>query len=203
LFATVGHLKQAILDEPEADFLEKYVFGATSAKFDQSRIKFAAELISNEYDIHVSPNEIVVVGSSKIGFALHPKFKDRIEVKPAFRPYGEDSDVDLSIFNSELFCLLWHEISALACKKNHIPVRLGDFGNYLAYGWLRLDQLPSGDRGELVRCQGLKTIRGKVRKDRVRGHAKVDFGLFHDRKHLELYQRRSLALCRKRLENPL
>ena len=203
MFATVDDLKRAILEEPDKDFLEKYVFGVHSAKFGENRIKFAASLIENEYSIDLSPSKFVVVGSSKIGFALHPKFIRGAESKPAFRSYGQDSDIDLSIFSPELFALIWHEISALACKKSYMPVNLGGFGSYLTYGWLRLDKLPNEDARSLVRWQGLKSIRGKVRNDRERGHPKVEFGLFHDREHLELYQKRSLSLCRKRLESPL
>ena len=84
-----------------------------------------------------------------------------------------------------------------------MPDNLSGVGSYLTYGWLRLDKLPNEDARALVRCQSLKSIRGKVRNDRERGHPKVEFGLFHDREHLELYQKRSLSLCRKILENPL
>lgn len=146
---------------------------------------------------------MMVVGSSKLGFAIHAKKKDGIEVLPAYRPFGENSDIDLSICSPKLFNLLWHEISAYFNTMAKMPYRHRKLGEYLAYGWLRQDHLPATAAPHLVKCSSLRMTRGIIRNNKDRGHPLLDIGIFHDLEHLKLYQTRSILLSKRTLEEPL
>jgi hypothetical protein len=203
LFVNSDALKLAVLNSSPAEFFENYVLGQSTPHFGTDKLDFVSEAINEQYGISPRKDELIIVGSSKLGFALHKKISGGQIVAPAFREFGPESDIDLSICCTKLFDLLWHELSAYMCKQSIMPFRHQKLGDYLTYGWLRQDQIPAAPAPHLIKCDNLRLVRGKVRKDRRRGHPKIDFGLFHDLEHLQLYQTRSIGACRKNLENPL
>jgi hypothetical protein len=202
-FINPDTLKQAVLDFSPKEFFDNYILGKNTPHFDGVRLDFVSEAFNEEYGISPKREDLIVVGSSKLGFALHKKMRSGEVVAPAFRAFGPESDIDLSICCSNLFDLLWYEISACACDQAVIPYRHRSLGDYLTYGWLRQDQLPIAPASKLIKCDNLRLVRGKIRKDRKRGHPKIDFGIFHSVDHLKLYQMRSIGACRKSLEFPL
>ncbi len=202
-FTDIDALKKAILENSPADFFEDFVVRKETPHFGADKLEFVSDIIQNDYGVKPNQNELIVVGSSKIGVALHNKIKEGKIVAPAFRQFGIESDIDLSICCPDFLNLLWHQISAYMCKQRYMPFRYKKFGDYLGYGWLRSDQFPSASAPHLVKCDNLRFALGKIRKDRRRGHPKISFGIFHDIEHLTLYQARSISLCRQNLENPL
>jgi hypothetical protein len=203
VFPTVDALKSALRTNTPTDFFDQFLLGRTTHHFDDDKIEFVKDVLSNEYSINLGKNEIVVVGSSKLGFALHKKIVGGTVAAPAFREFGEESDIDISICSHKLFDVLWHEISSYLSKNSYMPARVKKFGDYMAYGWLRADQIPPEDTSKLVRLSNLRIACSRIRRDRNRGHPKVNFGIFHDVEHLRLYQSRSIGLCKSNLENPL
>ncbi|MDO9638985.1 MAG: hypothetical protein Q7J44_10620 [Pseudotabrizicola sp.] len=203
VFSNVDVLKEEILALSPSDFFDRYILHEDTEHFGNDRIDFVAEILTDTYGVAVNREDILVVGSSKIGFAMHDKFKNGVNSAPAFRSYGVESDIDLSICSESLFKVLWHELSEFACRQKSTPYRSGDLGNYLAYGWLRQDHFPKLPGARLIRCENLQVCRGRVRRNRARGHPKVDFGIFYNIEHLKLYQSRSIRLCRQKLEKPL
>lgn len=203
VFTNVDALKEEIATtDPDSFFDERIRLKGTN-HFGEERLNFAAAILSEEYGVEISPDELIVVGSAKVGFALHDKVRDKETIAPAFRPYRAESDIDLSICSQKLFELLWHEISEFACSQKYMPYRNGNLGNYLTYGWLRQDHFPKGTGRRLVRCDNLLSCRGRIRRDRTLGHPKVDLGIFYSIEHLKIYQSRSIRLCKQKLENPL
>lgn len=203
VFSDVDELKDKIVASDPEQFFEECVVSECTDQFGVERVDFVANVLSREYSVDVSRDDLVVVGSSKIGFALHDKIKKGEVIAPAFRPYGADSDIDLSICSASLFKLLWHEISEFACRQKYIPYEYKKLGSYLTYGWLRQDHFPRQGDARLIRCDNLLTCRGRVRRDRSLGHPKVDFGIFYSIEHLKFYQARSIRLCKQKLESPL
>lgn len=203
VFESIEDLKEALLDNSPEAFFDDFVAGKQTPHFGGDKLDFVSEILHSDYGVAPSRDEMVVVGSSKLGFALHEKRRGRDVVSAAFRAYGPESDVDLSICSPAFFDILWRELSAYACKQNYMPFRHKKLGDYLTYGWLRTDQLPTISSPLLVKCGNLGLARGKVRRDRRRGHPKINFGIFHDIDHLKLYQARSIRSCRISLEKPL
>ena len=203
VFANVEDLKEAVRTYSATEFFDHFLLGRETPHFDSRKIEFVSEVLQREYGVAPKTSELIVVGSSKLGFALHEKRRDGVVVSPAFRNFDTESDIDLTICSHELFDILWHELSAYLCRENFLPVRHKKLGDYMSYGWLRTDQLPNASPPHLVKCDNLRLACAKVRKNRQRGHPKVNFGIFHDLEHLKLYQTRSIDLCRSALENPL
>ncbi|WP_146036533.1 hypothetical protein [Pseudotabrizicola formosa] len=203
VFTDETALKTAMTENSGSAFVDSYILGADTTHFDLNKRRFVSDLINEEYGIQVEAQELVVVGSSKLGFGINEKRLFDGRIAPAYRPFSEFSDIDLSICSPALFNLLWHEISANFHQLSYFPYKCRKLGDYFTYGWLRLDQIPYDVAPRLVKCESLKVLRGKARKDRVNGHPKLNFGIFHDVHHLKLYQLRSVDACRKKLESPL
>jgi hypothetical protein len=203
VFANVEDLKEAILGNAPEEFFDQFVVGRETVHFDGDKLDFVSQTFLEEYGVAPSRDQLIVVGSSKLGFALHSKRQGGAEIAPAFRRFSVESDIDLSICSPDLFDLLWHEISAFMCTKRNMPFRQRNLGDYLSYGWLRTDHLPNAPAPHLIKCDNLRFVRGRIRRDRQRGHPKINFGIFHDVEHLKLYQARSINVCRQTLENPL
>ncbi|WP_336035360.1 hypothetical protein [Acinetobacter bereziniae] len=72
-----------------------------SKRYDQIKVMIARRL-------NLSANEIVIVGSAKLGFSITPRpkkmFRDFCSVHPDEK---EISDIDMGIVNAELFNKLW------------------------------------------------------------------------------------------------
>lgn len=203
MFASVAELKRTIALLSPDEFVEQKLLTGASSHFDSDRIEHTAQILSQEYRIDVSDSELHVVGSAKIGYALHDKKKEGKDPQPAFRPYDQNSDIDLAICCPKLFERLWYELNAHFCRKSYIPFESGKVGDYLCYGWLRLDRLPRSEMQGLGMYRRLLETIAVLRKDTERGHPKLEIGVFHDREHLRMYQVRSVGSCRQKLESPL
>ena len=57
------------------------------------------------YDLH--PSAVVVVGSCRTGFSISKK-----EFKPRYRPFNQDSDIDVAVVSASLFDRFWEAVLA-------------------------------------------------------------------------------------------
>jgi len=202
-FQEITKLKTELISISPEDFFDKHIQGINTPHFDTERINFVSSILQEEFLIEIKENDLLVVGSSKIGFALHDKYKLGKKVGCAFRSFDDNSDIDLAICSPKLFSSLWHEISLSFSQIENMPHRQNNLGDYLTYGWLRTDQLKDYRGRTLIKCGKIRDVRAKIRKDRKKGHPLVDFGIFYDLEHLKTYQVRSISQCRQKLENPL
>lgn len=97
VFVKVEDLKEAILGKAPDDFFDQFVVGQETVHFDGDKLDFVSQTFLEEYGVAPSRDQLIVVGSSKLGFALHSKRQDGTEIAPAFRRFSVDSDIDLSI----------------------------------------------------------------------------------------------------------
>jgi hypothetical protein len=197
MFANVQVMKTAITDLEPDDFFDQHVVGGQSAHLSAERLKFLCDTFSRAFDVVIPEADVVLVGSGKLGFALHEKRAQTFTL-PAFRPYGVQSDLDISICNAELFRKIWHELSAHACFQPAMPWNYGKLADYLMYGWLRPDQFPKGQA--LVYCDRFYETVGEIRRDKNRGAPRASVALYYSLDHLRNYQTRSVRLCRQKLE---
>lgn len=203
IFGNVENLKAEILRHSPSEFFDEFVVAVQTPHFDASKLLFVAETIRQKFNVELTQDELVVVGSSKLGFALHKKYRDREIVGHEFRPFDENSDIDLSLCSPQLFSILWHEVSEHLSSKAETPYRERKLGDYLGYGWLRPDQIPRDAWANLIKLRYLREVRAIIQRDRNRGHPFVNFGVFYDIEHLKIYQSRSINICRQKLEKPL
>ena len=197
MFQTLQDLKSEISALEPEEFFDQHVVGGQSAYLNPENIAFLCELFSDGFDVEVAPADVIMVGSAKLGFALHAKRTPSFTLE-AFRPYSAVSDIDLSICNPALFRKIWHELSAHACVQPILPWNPDKLADYMMYGWLRPDKFPKGQA--LMYCDRFYETIGRFRRDRGRGQPRATAALYYSVEHLRRYQARGIRLCKQKLE---
>jgi len=87
--------------------------------------------VSQKFGIHTS--EVVVVGSAKLGFSIVPDKR--------YRPFGEKSDIDLTLCSGTLFDDFWKDVYDYWARREIWP-GIDEFRKYFFRGWMRPDKLP-------------------------------------------------------------
>ena len=87
--------------------------------------------IADHFQLH--PNEVLIVGSAKLGFSIVPKKR--------YRPFCDESDIDVAIVSSKLFDEIWETVFSYWHEDGPWP-EYDDFIEYFFRGWIRPDKLP-------------------------------------------------------------
>jgi len=142
--------------------------------------------IAQQFQIH--PNEVVVVGSGKLGFSIAKNKR--------YRPFANTSDIDIAVVSSRLFDDIWKQVFDY-WDKNRYWNGLDNFKRYLFEGWIRPDVLPqrsfslTKDWWEFFRQL---TSAGSY------GPYKISAGLYKSWDFLESYQSIAVKQCQQELE---
>ena len=133
---------------------------------------------------HVHPNQVVVVGSAKLGFSIAPGKR--------YRAFGETSDIDVAFCSSELFDAIWRDLYDY-WRRGGPWLQLGDFRKYLFRGWMRSDKLPPENSS--VRSQEWWEFFRKITASGRFGRYAIAGALYKDWYFLETYQSRCVEDC--------
>lgn len=87
--------------------------------------------VAEHFNIH--PNEVLVVGSGKLGFSIAPKKR--------YTPFGNESDIDVAIVSSYLFDQMWQAAYKYSKDMGAWDTKI-IFEGYLFQGWIRPDKFP-------------------------------------------------------------
>ena len=87
--------------------------------------------IADHFDLH--PNEVLVVGSTKLGFSIVPNKR--------YDLFGNESDIDVALVSSTLFDEFWKEVFSYRYEGAYWP-EYSQFVRYFFRGWIRPDKLP-------------------------------------------------------------
>lgn len=79
------------------------------------------------------PNEVLVVGSTKLGFSIAPHKR--------YRLFCDESDIDVALISSTLFDKFWKEAFVYWCDGSYWS-GYNKFVRYFFRGWIRPDKLP-------------------------------------------------------------
>lgn len=147
----------------------------------------------------VPADNVIIVGSAKVGFTLRAKpGEDGEPDRPAFSPVADTSDVDLAIVSDRLFdeiwkaCFeFWHS-SGYANSGTYWP-RAKNFRDYIFRGWMRPDWLPS-EGGFVYKNEWFDFFRG-LTSARAAGDYKITAGLYREEYFLRTYQCMGIAQC--------
>lgn len=134
----------------------------------------------------LNPRDVVVVGSSKLGFSIAPSKR--------YKPFGMDSDVDVAIVSSPMFDDFW-EHAFLHAEGGAFWVDKARFFKKIAEGWMRPDLMPR-DAGYERRKEWWDFF-APLRVDTSHGPMKARAGLYKSWAFLEAYQSRAIALCKE------
>lgn len=157
---------------------------------------------------NVGMENVLIVGSAKLGFTLrHKKARDEEdEDRPAFSPFSDNSDIDVAIVSDALFdgiwkrCFeFWHS-SGYAAATGYWP-RGKHFRDYIFRGWMRPDHLPS-EGGFTYRSEWFDFFRA-LTSDRAAGDYKISAGLYREAYFLESYQHIAINRCKAGASAPL
>ena len=88
-------------------------------------------VIADQFGLH--PNEVLVVGSAKLGFSVVPRKR--------YLPFRDKSDIDVALVSSKLFDKVFEDVYAYK-KVAGDWKKYSEFLDYLIQGWIRPDLLP-------------------------------------------------------------
>lgn len=164
-------------------------FGSCAVLTEQQHYELKEE-VSDHFQLH--PNEVYVVGSAKLGFSIAPAKR--------FRPFCDESDIDLAIISDTLFDRVWQELFDYENTQSSWPTK-GAFVQYFFRGWIRPDKFPratsfpfSNEWTEFFR---------ELTNSRRYGDIKISAGIYRNWKFFEDYQAICIEKCREqeRLRN--
>jgi hypothetical protein len=158
-----------------------YIFqGNESLYFDLKRT------IANHFTL--SPQEIIVVGSAKLGFSIAPQ--------KLFKKFDDDSDIDVVIISEELFEVYWKELldfNINTTARTTIEDNMyQEFIAYLFKGWLRPDKFPFSYKGKQEWFDFFNSI-----SYRKYGQNKVTCAIFKNYYFFEFYHKCNINNIRK------
>jgi predicted nucleotidyltransferase len=159
------------------------IFGNCQELFEERYYSLKAA-IAEEFHIH--PNEVVVVGSTKLGFSIVPGKR--------YRPFGESSDIDVAIVSPKLFDRVWQEVFEYLSSASSWHKR-AEFAQYFVRGWVRPDKLPSGPTFRFT--DSWFGFFRSLSNSREFGDIPISGGLYRDWLFLERYQEQCIAWCRE------
>lgn len=191
-------LKSLILGKEPLDFVEDHIVKASYKNFTAEQMELVISEINRATGIEIKTEEVVLVGSAKLGFGLFEKKRREATPLPAFRPFDAVSDIDIAFACPKLFDAVWGELATYACGKTRMPFRMDNLGDYMVYGWIRPDHIPREARLRTY-DQWNDTIRGLGAKPEFK-RRKISGALYRDMEFLKKYQARGIAACRKKLE---
>ncbi len=190
-------LKASITSREADDFVREFILSADCLHVTSAAIEHIRSNLSDAVGIKIEPEEMVVVGSAKLGFGLFEKKRRDIDPLPRFRPFSPASDIDVAICSPQVFDTVWKELCDYAIGQPWLPYIMKNTGNYLVYGWLRPDQVPFEAR--LRTLDGFQDRLRKLSNDKILGRRKISGAIYRDVSFLSKYQTRGIAQCRKEL----
>lgn len=143
--------------------------------------------VADYFGLH--SNEVLVVGSAKLGFSVAPFNR--------YREFCDESDIDVAIISSTLFDQIWQDVFNYRYEGSFWP-EYNRFVHYLFRGWIRPDMLPPSPMFRL-RERWWNFFQSVTRSGRY-GDYKIRGGLYRSYFFLENYQKISIQRCIKSLE---
>lgn len=161
------------------------IFGECCELSQQDYFDLRSEVAAH-FGLH--PNEVLVVGSAKLGFSIVPDKE--------YTPFSDESDIDVALVSSTLFDEYWNQI--FSYKEKNPYWNEHEFIGYLFQGWIRPDKFPNSKSFPLGNewwnfFQNM-TSSGKYGNYNIRG------GLYQSYFFLENYQKICIQKCKRKLE---
>lgn len=121
------------------DLVDRWLFGGAVYAFDEK--PEAGELLVSHLATQLGTQQenIRIVGSAKLGFSLSPDSFSR--------SFGEDSDIDVIVVDSDLFDAVWHSILRWNYPRRRDRLIAPDFrfrearSREIYWGWMEPDQV--------------------------------------------------------------
>lgn len=186
----IEEFKKSLNSLDDDEIVEKFILGAESLHLNARQIHFIKRKVATIYGIQDSEIEIFIVGSAKLGFSLSEK-KSSGTIKPRYRKFSIDSDIDVAIISSKIFNQLWNSFSTHSYNHNYFPWDSDKLGDYLISGSFRPDKFPN--IFESIRWWDCFN---KLSNNNQLDRRKVSGCIYYSYDMLKKYQIRSVRDCR-------
>jgi len=184
--ALIEEFQVTLESEPDdTAIVQRFLLHGQSYAVNDSQEFEIKRLIAREFGLNVS-TDLFVVGSAKLGFSIAPDQR--------WKPFGNDSDVDIAIISHDLYQTVWHEVYDYNASGADWPKKR-QFQKYLFRGWIRPDYLPAGPTFNFV-DRWWKFFRD-LKANEIAGPYKIAGALYHDTEFLRKYHAYNVARCRK------
>lgn len=143
-------------------------------------------MVAKKFEVH--PNEVLIVGSAKLGFSIAPRKQ--------FRSFGDTSDIDVVIVSEKLFNSVWEGVYGF-WKDKILWDAENDFKNYLFRGWIRPDKLPPSHKFDFSK-KWWEFFR-EITSTGKFGPYKISGAVYKNWNFLESYQHFAVQICKDEL----
>ncbi len=162
--------------------IRKYIISGECAVISGAQYFELRSEVADRYEVH--PNEVLVVGSGKLGFSIAPAKR--------YRHFTDTSDIDVVIVSPKLFDRMWKAVHYYWDHGGYWE-RSSQFKAYLFQGWIRPDKLPPAKTFQLAndwwQFFNALSYTGKYSVYKIVG------ALYRDWYFLEAYQLRGVSAC--------
>ena len=142
--------------------------------------------VAEHFQLH--PNEVLVVGSAKLGFSIAPHKR--------YRHFGDESDIDVVLVSPSLFDEIWAATFSY-WRDGGYWEKKSDFKDYLFRGWIRPDKLPPAST--FAMCSDWWEFFLALTNSGNYGHYKIAGALYRSWYYLESYQEICVKSCQQEL----
>jgi len=133
----------------------------------------------------INPNEVVVVGSAKLGFSIAPGKR--------YWHFRDESDIDVALCRPDLFDKIWLDVFNY-WRAGGLWDRFDQFRKYLFRGWMRPDMLPPASSFQHS-SEWWEFFRSLTSTGRY-GPYKISGALYKTWDFLESYQAKCVTDCK-------
>jgi hypothetical protein len=158
-----------------------FVFADDDAKYFELKRTIAQKFESN-------PQDVIMIGSAKLGFSISPL--------KLWKPFSDESDIDMVIISSTIFDKIWKELHNLNInlmnREEKEDEKYRKFLDYFFKGWLRPDLFPFSYEGKKECLYFFKSISyGEF------GDHKISGAVFRDLDFYESYHTKNIRTIRQ------
>ncbi len=185
----IDKFKTDLLTMQTPKIVRKYVTFGECYNLDNEQHFSIKDQIAESFQVH--PSEVLVVGSSKLGFSIAQNKR--------YRHFCDESDIDIAIVSERLFDNIWLQVFEYwEANENTAEVvywrRQVSFKEYLFRGWIRPDKLPPTENFEFAKVWW--EFFRKLTNSGKYGPYKINAGLYKSWHYLEKYQSINVKACK-------
>jgi hypothetical protein len=175
---------------PEDIVNELIISSETGAYTNRKELDFIENSIRDKFKLKKDTNlKAVVVGSAKLGFAIHNKRLRDGTVKSAFRSYvSGESDIDVAIVSPSLYMIIWNDLARHGSQQSNFPW-ITKLGNYMFHGWIRPDQFPNPGPAS---CSDWNNLFRELNREEPYQYKKFRYAIYASDMFLYLYHLRGI-----------
>ena len=173
-----------LTDLSPIEMVRKYITSGECFIFSNDQYFDLRSKVACCFGLH--PNEVLVVGSAKLGFSIAP---DKM-----YNTFSTESDIDVALVSPKLFDEIWKSGYDYKYSGENWP-KQNQFIKYLFRGWIRFDMLPESPLIPL--SEKWATLFEKMTSSGMFGSYRIAGGLYKSYFFLENYQKICIEYCIK------